>query len=76
MFIQTKFANMFIAIGAKTYNSEERRIAYVAATRAETNLYWCPTISKAEGRRPEGDIEGSYKTKRTGQSAFGEVITF
>lgn len=65
-----------IAVGAKTYNSEERRIAYVAATRAETNLYWCPTITKAEGRKPEGDIEGSYKTKRTGQSAFGEVITF
>ena len=56
--------------------AEERRIAYVAATRAETNLYWCPTITKAEGRKPEGDIEGSYKTKRTGQSAFGEVITF
>lgn len=35
-----------IAIGARLYNDEERRIAYVAATRAESSLYWCPSIAK------------------------------
>lgn len=33
-----------IVIGAKVFNEEERKISYVAATRAEQNLYWCPTI--------------------------------
>lgn len=64
-----------IAVGAKTYNAEERRIAYVAATRAETNLYWCPTITKAQGRKEE-NRDSNFKAKRTGQSAFGELITF
>lgn len=35
-----------IVIGAKTFNLDERKIAYVAATRAMRNLYWCPTIVK------------------------------
>lgn len=35
-----------IVIGARMYNEEERKIAYVAATRAENSLYWCPTIAK------------------------------
>ena len=35
-----------IVTGARTYNEEERKICYVAATRAETNLYWCPAIAK------------------------------
>lgn len=64
-----------IAVGAKTYNAEERRIAYVAATRAETNLYWCPTITKAQGRKEEAHIK-DFKSKRTSQSAFGELIKF
>lgn len=34
-----------IVTGAKVYNLEERKIAYVAATRAEFELYWCPSIS-------------------------------
>lgn len=29
-----------IVIGARTYNAEERRISYVAATRAKENLIW------------------------------------
>lgn len=33
-----------IVVGAKTFNFEERRIAYVAATRAKEALYWCPPI--------------------------------
>ena len=36
--------NNVIVIGAKKYNEEERKIAYVAATRAKNALYWCPTI--------------------------------
>jgi superfamily I DNA/RNA helicase len=63
-----------IVIGAKTYCAEERRIAYVAATRAETNLYWCPAIKKA-------DINGKKyahwtKTKRVEQSIYGDLIEF
>lgn len=35
-----------IVTGARFYNEEERKIAYVAATRAENALYWCPSFSK------------------------------
>jgi superfamily I DNA/RNA helicase len=35
-----------IVTGARTYNEEERKICYVAATRAENTLYWCPAIAK------------------------------
>ena len=33
-----------IAVGCKGYNDEERRICYVAATRAKERLYWCPAF--------------------------------
>lgn len=33
-----------IVVGAKTWSEDERKIAYVAATRAEQALYWCPSI--------------------------------
>jgi len=33
-----------IVTGARLYNEEERKVAYVAATRAENNLYWCPSF--------------------------------
>lgn len=39
-----------VVVGAKTYNEEERRICYVAATRAMESLYWCPTIRKYKGK--------------------------
>lgn len=39
-----------IVIGAVTFNQEERRIAYVAATRAMESLYWCPTIRTYKGK--------------------------
>lgn len=43
-----------VVTGAKKFNEEERRISYVAATRAMQSLYWCPTIrtyrGKAKGR--------------------------
>ena len=31
---------------ARLYNEEERKISYVAATRAENALYWCNAIAK------------------------------
>ena len=43
-----------IATGARLYNEEERRIAYVAATRAEQALYWCPSIcGRGKKNRPK-----------------------
>jgi len=39
-------SNNVIVIGANLYNEEERRLAYVAATRAKNSLYWCPSIKK------------------------------
>lgn len=38
-----------IVVGAKTYSEEERKIAYVAATRAQSTLFWCPAFSKKRG---------------------------
>ena len=35
-----------IVIGARLYSEEERKIAYVGATRAKNALYWCPGIRK------------------------------
>jgi len=55
-----QFPNV-IVIGARVFNEEERRVSYVAATRAMKSLYWCPTIcnkrAKAKGTRHlAGDI--------------------
>ena len=44
-----EFPNV-IVVGAKTFNQEERRISYVAATRAMNSLYWCPTIRTKKGK--------------------------
>ena len=38
--------NKVIVTGARYFNSEERRVAYVAATRAKEELYWCPGTKK------------------------------
>lgn len=40
-----------IVIGARTYNDEEKRIAYVAATRAKETLIWM--TAKPRGRRKQ-----------------------
>jgi superfamily I DNA/RNA helicase len=48
-----------IVTGAKVFNEEERKISYVAATRAENALYWCPGIA---GRH--------YKKDRPQEKAF------
>lgn len=39
-----------IVIGGKSFNEEERRICYVAATRAMNSLYWCPSIRTYKGK--------------------------
>lgn len=47
-----------IVIGARTYNEDERKIAYVGATRAENALYWCPTITKRNiKKKPKRNCE-------------------
>ena len=51
-----------IVTGARLYNEEERKIAYVAATRAENALYWCPAIAprtkKGNRRLPDSTETG------------------
>ena len=37
-----------IVTGARLYNEEERKVAYVAATRAENKLYWCPSVIRKQ----------------------------
>lgn len=39
-------AKFVVVIGARFYNKEEKRIAYVAATRAKDGLIWCKPIKK------------------------------
>ena len=51
-----------IVVGAKTYNEEERKIAYVAATRAENTLYWCPALPKRRVGRRNNTVAGTTKT--------------
>ena len=52
-----------IVIGAKTFNEEERKISYVAATRAEQALYCCPSICRRgkKGRPQNRDIADAGK---------------
>lgn len=40
-----------IMTGFRTYNEEERKVAYVAATRAENVLYICPSIPHKRGKK-------------------------
>lgn len=58
-----------IVMGAKMYNDEERRIAYVAATRAESSLYWCPSIVK---RRKGGPSESETKRNKDVMKRFSK----
>lgn len=53
-----------IVVGARIYNEEERKIAYVGATRAENILYWCPTVKSVRKRsRKESSSTGTTKTE-------------
>lgn len=56
-----------IVVGAKTFNLDERKICYVAATRAENNLYWCPTIVK-RGK--------TYKNKTVFDYSDSDIMEF
>ena len=44
-----EFDNVVVT-GGKLFNEEERRICYVAATRAMKSLYWCPSIRTYRGK--------------------------
>lgn len=58
-----------IVTGARLYCEEERKIAYVAATRAENALYWCPSIAKRH-KKGEGlnkKAEAGRLTEKTQQ---------
>lgn len=50
-----------IVVGARMYNEEERKIAYVAATRAENLLYWCKPINKNKFKKSPKAKPKSYK---------------
>jgi len=52
-----------IVTGARLYSEEERKIAYVAATRAEQSLYWCPSICRRGkiGRPSNRDVADAGK---------------
>jgi len=63
-----------VVVGAKSFSLEERRISYVAATRAKKSLYWCKTIrtykGKARGNKHlAGDI---FKSQDIDMVKFGE----
>lgn len=51
-----------IVVGAKTYSEDERRIAYVGATRAENTLYWCPSFTRRGGYRNKSTLIGVQHT--------------
>ena len=40
-----------VVVGCKAYNEDERRLSYVAATRAKEALYWCPPIRMARKKK-------------------------
>lgn len=58
-----EFPNV-IVVGGKVFNEEERRICYVAATRAMSSLYWCPTIRTYKGKaKGTAHFAGNYFNK-------------
>lgn len=59
-----------IMCGARTYNEEERKIAYVGATRPENALYICPSVKRRKrkdnplsNRTAAGDTFGKTSQK-------------
>lgn len=53
-----------IAVGCKFFSLDERRIAYVAATRAEQNLYWCPSFKTKKKRESSQPATKKTTTKK------------
>ena len=62
-----EFPNV-VVVGMRTYNDEENRISYVAVTRAENNLYICPSIAK----RRRG--AGTAQTVKTTQNMIADQV--
>ncbi len=46
-----------IVVGGQTFSLEERRISYVAATRASKELYWCKPLCNGRKKKKENIIE-------------------
>ena len=64
-----------IVTGARLYNEEERKIAYVAATRAEQSLYWCPSICR-RGKIGRPDNRDKADAGRVFEKAAKNMISF
>ena len=53
-----------IMTGFKVYNEEERKVAYVAATRAENALYICPSIPHKRGKKNKNpSVKNVWRTE-------------
>lgn len=63
-----------IVVGAKTFNDGEKRVSYVAATRAEKNLYWCPSISN--GRKASKKEISKETTSKVVKKIKENIIKF
>ena len=64
-----------IVTGARLFNEEERKIAYVAATRAEQSLYWCPSIC-CRGKFGRPDNRDDANVGRVFEKATKNMIFF
>lgn len=64
-----------IVTGARLYSEEERKIAYVAATRAEQSLYWCPSICR-RGKIGRPDNRDNADAGRVFEKAAKNMISF
>lgn len=62
-----------IVTGARLYNEEERKISYVAATRAENALYWCSAIAS---RTKKHTIPRSATTGQIFDKSSTEMVSF
>lgn len=69
-------AKNVIVTGAKIYNIEERRVAYVAATRAENALYWCPSFRRGNKKGYIRGIQTFAGTQFEKASRTNKVIKF
>lgn len=64
-----------IVSGARLYNEEERNIAYVAATRAQNALYWCPSIC-GRGKKNRPFNRDSADAGKVFEKASKKMISF
>ena len=64
-----------IVTGARLYNEEERKISYVAATRAENALYWCNAIA-SRTKKGHRALPKSAEAGRIFDKSTTEMIEF